>query len=85
MNFLLWMFLLMLVACFPAFVILLIKKYFDYKREVGTELVRLRKDLQFANVEELQKQVAAHRARIEALEAIVTDKGYDLKDKITSL
>lgn len=79
------LFLVVLAVCFPVFVIVFIKRYFDYKKQVDTELVRIRREVEVADVAGLQRQVLAHQARLEALEAIVTDKGYDLKERIAGL
>ncbi|MEL4470911.1 hypothetical protein [Shewanella algae] len=65
---------LMLVIVIGIFAVILIK---DYNRK--------QQDHQNGEVEKLQREVDELRQRIANLETIVTDKSYDLKDKINRL
>ncbi|MBO2627621.1 hypothetical protein I6M46_04865 [Shewanella algae] len=65
---------LMLVIVIGIFAVILIK---DYNRKQQYH--------QNGEVEKLQREVDELRQRIANLETIVTDKSYDLKDKINRL
>ena len=65
---------LMLVIVIGIFAVILIK---DYNRKQQYH--------QNGEVEKLQREVDELRQRIASLETIVTDKSYDLKDKINRL
>ncbi|AXQ14953.1 hypothetical protein AYI72_21255 [Shewanella algae] len=65
---------LMLVIVIGIFALILIK---DYNRKQQYH--------QNGEVEKLQREVDELRQRIANLETIVTDKSYDLKDKINRL
>lgn len=65
---------LMLVVVIGIFAVILIK---DYNRKQQYH--------QNGEVEKLQREVDELRQRIANLETIVTDKSYDLKDKINRL
>ncbi|TWO84033.1 hypothetical protein AYI75_13135 [Shewanella algae] len=64
----------MLVIVIGIFAVILIK---DYNRKQQYH--------QNGEVEKLQREVDELRQRIANLETIVTDKSYDLKDKINRL
>jgi hypothetical protein len=69
----------------PFLIGVFLKHYFMYKSATAHKLAEL--DLKIAANENdiLRKQVADLRARIEVLEAIVTDDGYTLRKKIAYL
>jgi cell division protein FtsB len=69
----------------PFVIAVFLKHYFAYKSEAARK--RAQHDLSTAANENeiLRKQVADLRARVETLEAIVTDDGYTLRKKIANL
>ena len=77
--------LVLLALASPFLVALLLKHYFRYRSETAQKLAEL--DLKLAQNENeiLRKQVLGLQSRIETLEAIVTDDGYDLRRKIANL
>ena len=70
------------------FVILLIVsvlEYFKYKKSISEKLARLNKEIHENSTDDLEKEVASLKERIQVLEAIVTDRRFDLERKIGNL
>ncbi len=77
---------LVIVALASPFLIgLFLKHYFRYKSDVAGKLAKLDLKVAEANNEALHKLVVTLQSRVEVLEAIVTDEGYNLHRKIADL
>lgn len=69
----------------PFLIAVFLKHYFQYKSETAHKLAELDLRVAASKNEILSKQVLDLQARVEVLEAIVTDDGYTLRKKIASL
>lgn len=69
----------------PFLIAVFLKHYFQYKSAVAHRLADADRTAAENNNEILRKQVLDLRARVEVLEAIVTDDGYTLRKKIANL
>lgn len=75
----------MMAIMLPVCMIVFISKYFKYKESTNAQLGELKKELHRNSTTELQEEVAALKERIEVLERIVTDSGYEVERKISGL
>jgi hypothetical protein len=85
MNGILELTLILLACTSPILAVILVKQAFDYrtrKMEIETQLRHEYDQTAFRDVEQ---EVAQLRERIAVLEAIVTDKGYELNEKLKVL
>jgi len=87
MNINLWVFLTFTVAFGIAFfIIVVISSHKKKIKELEIEASKLENTNLEALVEDaVNKKMAEQLSRIQVLEAIVTDKNYDLSEKITRL
>ena len=69
----------------PILIGIFISKYFKYKSEVSAQLQKLQTELDSKTNLELQNEVKALKERLVSVEAIVTDSGYELNQKIANL
>ena len=77
--------LVILTFASPILIGIFISKYFKYKSEVNAQLQALQNGLDSKTNLELQNEVKALKERLAAVEAIVTDSGYELNQKIANL
>lgn len=63
------------------FTSLVAKRYFAHK----TEIKKLESESGSAEAKKLQQEVESLKQRVEVLERIVTDKGYQLKEQFRDL
>ncbi|WP_448556863.1 hypothetical protein [Thalassotalea montiporae] len=77
--------LVILTFASPILIGIFISKYFKYKSEVNAQLKALQSGLDSKTNLELQNEVKALKERLAAVEAIVTDSGYELNQKIANL
>lgn len=75
----------MMAIMTPVILIVLISEYFKYKKATSEQLNRLGKELHDNSTRELEQEVASLRQRIQVLEEIVTDRGFELDRKIGNL
>ncbi len=78
-------FAIMMAVFLPMSLIAFISEYFKYKRSTNAKLGDLKKELEGNSTEEMEKEIASLKERIMVLEAIVTDRGFDLERKISNL
>ena len=78
-------FAIMMAVFLPISLIVFISEYFKYKRATNAQLGDLKKELEENSTEEMEKEIASLKERIMVLEAIVTDRGFDLERKISNL
>ncbi len=62
-----------------------VHEYFKYRREVGIQLIELRKEIARLDSDAIREQQKRQQERIETLEAIVTDSKYELDNNISKL
>jgi hypothetical protein len=80
------LFQVVLAVSAPFLIGIFVVHYFRYRSEVAHRSNdTAAHELAERNNEELRQQLAALRERVEVLEAIVTDKKYDLSRKIANL
>ena len=77
--------LVILTFASPILIGVFISKYFKYKSQVNVQLQQVQKELSNHSSNELQNEVNALKQRMVTIEAIVTDSGYDLNQKISNL
>jgi cell division protein FtsB len=77
-------FLIMVAVGSPFLIAIFMVNYFKYRSEVARRQSGDRERFEREN-DELKRHVANLRERVEVLEAIVTDKRYDLGVKIANL
>ena len=77
--------LVLLAVASPFLLALFLKHYFAYKSQTAHKLAELDLKVAERNSEALERHVLNLQARIEALEAIVVDEGYDLNKRIAQL
>ena len=75
----------MMAVMAPIIMIVFISEYFKYKKATSEKLARLNKEVHENSTEELERQVAILRERVQVLEEIVTDRSFDLNRKIGNL
>ena len=69
----------------PFLVGVFVREYFKYKREVGVQLIEVRKEIARLDSDAIREQQKRQQERIETLEAIVTDSKYELGNNISKL
>jgi hypothetical protein len=79
------LFAIMMAIMVPVSLIVFITEYFKYKRNTDAKFGDLKKQLHENSTDELEKEIAGLKERIVVLESIVTDRGYELNSRITSL
>ncbi len=77
--------LVLLAVASPFLLALFLKHYFAYKSQTANKLAELDLKVAERDTEALQQHVLRLQQRIETLEAIVVDEGYDLKKRIAQL
>ena len=75
----------MMAIMTPVILIVLISEYFKYKKATSEQLNRLDKELHDNSTRELEQEVASLRQRVQVLEEIVPDRGFELNRKIGNL
>jgi cell division protein FtsB len=75
---------IILAVSSPVLIIVFVVHYFRYRSEVAQRIRTTARDAEAEN-EELRRQIKGLRERVEVLEAIVTDKKYDLGSRIANL
>ena len=75
----------MMALTVPLFLILFVQEYFKTKRTTNSRFSQMKQELEERSTEELEKEVASLKERVIVLESIVTDRGFDLERKISSL
>jgi uncharacterized protein (DUF927 family) len=75
----------MMAVMTPIILIVLISEYFKYKKANSAQLNRLDKELHSSSTRALEQEVASLRQRIQVLEEIVTDRGFEVDRKIGNL
>ena len=75
----------MMAVMAPIILIVFISEYFKYKKSISEKLAHLNKEIQENSTEDLEKEVASLKERVQVLEAIVTDRRFDLERKISNL
>ena len=83
----LWMFLSMaVIACIPILIVALVQSHKRKIKELEIEALKVKQLNIKDEVEDaVTRQLAEQLSRIEVLEAIVTDKKYQLNEKIQRL
>lgn len=76
---------IMMAVFVPISLVVFISEYFKYKRSTNAQIGDLKKEIEENSTEEMEKEIASLKERIMVLEAIVTDRGFDLERKISSL
>jgi cell division protein FtsB len=77
--------LIVIAVSSPFLIAVFMKHYFSYKADAAQKLAELDLKAAASDNEALRKTVAELKARVEVLEAIVTDDGYSLRKKIANL
>lgn len=75
----------MMAIMTPIILIVLISEYFKYKKATSAQLTRLDKEMHSNSTRELEQEVASLRQRVQVLEEIVTDRGFELDRRIGNL
>ena len=79
-------FLFIMLSIFaPVILIVAVKKHYDYKKEVVRSEAAHKSHASEQENRQLQLKVLDLQKRVEVLEAIVTDKGYEVKESIRAL
>lgn len=76
---------IMMAVMLPVSLIVFITEYFKYKRNTDARLGDIRKELRENSTAELEAEISDLKERIVVLESIVTDRGYQLQNKISGL
>jgi polynucleotide 5'-kinase involved in rRNA processing len=77
---------LILLACItPVLAIIIVKQTMDYRTRKMEIETKLRHEYDQSAFRDVEMEVARLRERVAVLEAIVTDKGYELTEKIKVL
>jgi hypothetical protein len=77
---------LILLACItPILAIIIVKQAMDYRTRKMEIETRLRHEYDQHAFKDVEQEVTRLRERVAVLEAIVTDKGYELTEKIKVL
>jgi hypothetical protein len=77
---------LILLACItPILAIIIVKQAMDYRTRKMEIETRLRHEYDQNAFKDVEQEVTRLRERVAVLEAIVTDKGYELTEKIKVL
>ena len=76
---------IMMAIFVPIGLLVFITEYFKYKRSTNAQIGDLKKEIEENSTEEMEKEIAALKERIIVLETIVTDRGFELERKISSL
>lgn len=74
---------IMLAVSSPVWIIVLVVHYFKYRSEVARHAADSKHTAEVN--QDLERQLAELRERVQVLEAIVTDSRYDLSRKIAGL
>jgi hypothetical protein len=76
---------LMLAIGSPVIVIVFIVQYLRYKADVNARLAELQRDIDSKATVELQEEVVRLKARLNAVEMIVTDSNYELLQNLRAM
>jgi hypothetical protein len=79
------LFLVMVAVSSPVLIIVFVRHYFRYRAHVAHRIGEAAREAAERDGEELRREVAILRRRVEVLEAIVTDKKYELSQRIANL
>lgn len=75
----------MMAVIVPVCMLVFITKYFKYKESTNAQLGKLKKELHLNSTKELKEGIVALKERVEVLERIVTDSGFEVERKISGL
>ena len=76
---------IMMAIMVPISLITFITEYFKYKRSTDRKFGDLRKEMKDNSSDELKAEIHQLKQRVVVLESIVTDRGFELDSKISSL
>ncbi len=76
---------IMMAVFLPIAMLAFIPQYFSYKRSTNAQIIKLQNEMEANSTEDLEKEIAELKERIIVLESIVTDRGFEVERKISSL
>lgn len=76
---------IMIAICMPIFIVVFIKRYLAHKTRLAELEAARTGQLSEQDLEALQQLVGRLSERVQVLEAIVTDQGYEVKEQINRL
>ncbi len=74
-----------LAIAMPFLVAIFLKHYFAHKSKIASQLSLMKLEIAQLDNEDLRQQLDMTKSRVETIEAIVTDQGYELNRKISKL
>jgi len=85
MNAVAQLFGVMMALIIPVCLVLCVIGFFKTKRTTNEELTKLKKEMKLNSNKDMEKEIADLKERIVVLEAIVTDRSFEVERKISSL
>lgn len=76
---------IMMAIFVPISMFIFIAQYFSHNKMTSAKFSELKKQMEKNSNQDLEKEIAGLKERIIVLESIVTDKNYDLDQKISNL